>query len=117
MHKKQLRIRYIRTLETFFSKTINLLKLNNFNFELFKIRTNKNYKNILKVNSVELSSSYFISLKAFINKTLNFLEYHTSSFEKERNILLRDANLLQKEKNRNMYLKDKHKNSKFNDDY
>ena len=117
MHKKQLRIRYIRVLETFFSKTINLLKLDNFDFVLFKIRTQKNYKNILKVDSVILTSSYFISLKAFINKTLNFLEHHSSSFKEERDILLRDANLLQKEKNSNMYTKDKHKNSKFNDGY
>ncbi len=117
MHKKQLRIRYIRALETFFKKTINLLKLHNFDFVLFKIRTEKNYKNILKLDSIILTSSYFIALKAFINQTLNFLEHHSSSFKEERNTLLRNANLLQKEKNRNMYTKDKHKNSKFNDDY
>ncbi len=46
-----------------------------------------------------------------------YLEEHTNSFEEERAILLKDANLLQKEKNKSNYKKDKHKNQKFNDGY
>lgn len=117
IHEKQLRIRYIRVLEKFFTRTVSLLKLENFNQELFKERSLKNYEDIKRVKAVDLNSKYLVELIAFINKTLFFLENHTDSFEEERNTLLKDANTLQKEKNRNNYKKDKHKKSKFNDGY
>lgn len=117
MHEKQLRIRYIRVLEKFFTRTVSLLKLENFDHEIFKERTLKNYDDIKRVKSVELNSQYLSSLIAFINKTLSFLENHSKNFEDERDTLLKDANLLQKEKNKNTYKKDKHKKSKFDDGY
>ncbi len=117
MHDKQLRIRYIRVLEKFFTRTVSLLKLENFNTELFKERTLRNFEDIKKVKAVDLNSKYLTDLIAFINKTLSYLENHTESFENERNTLLKEANLLQKERNRNTYKKDKHKNSKFDDGY
>lgn len=117
MHDKQLRIRYIRVLEKFFTRTVSLLKLENFNTDLFKERTLRNFEDIKKVKAVDLNSKYLTDLIAFINKTLSYLENHTKSFENERSTLLKDANLLQKEKNRNSYKKDKHKNSKFDDGY
>ncbi len=117
IHEKQLRIRYIRVLEKFFTRTVSLIKLENFDTELFKERTLKNYEDIKRVKAVELNSKYLVDLIAFINKTLFYLENHTDTFEDERNILLKDANLLQKEKNKNSYRKDKHKKSKFNDGY
>jgi hypothetical protein len=117
MHDKQLRIRYIRVLEKFFTRTVSLLKLENFNTDLFKERTLRNFEDIKKVKAVDLNSKYLIDLIAFINKTLSYLENHTKSFENERSTLLKDANLLQKERNRNSYKKDKHKNSKFDDGY
>lgn len=117
MHEKQLRIRYIRVLEKFFTRTISLLKLENFDAKLFKERTLKNYEDIQRVKAVPLNSKYLTDLIAFINKTLNYLENHSEDFQDERDTLLKDANLLQKEKNRNTYKKDKHKNSKFNDGY
>ncbi|WP_072680770.1 hypothetical protein [Arcobacter sp. LA11] len=117
IHEKQLRIRYIRVLEKFFTRTVSLLKLENFDTELFKERTLKNYEDIKRVKAVDLNSKYLVDLIAFINKTLSYLENHTDSFEDERNTLLKDANLLQKERNRNSYRKDKHKKSKFDDGY
>ena len=117
IHEKQLRIRYIRVLEKFFTRTVSLIKLENFDTELFKERTLKNYEVIKKVKAIELNSKYLVDLIAFINKTLFYLENHTESFEDERSTLLKDANLLQKEKNKNSYRKDKHKKSKFNDGY
>ncbi len=117
IHEKQLRIRYIRVLEKFFTRTISLLKLENFNPELFKERTLKNYEDIKRVKAVDLNSKYLTDLIAFINKTLSYLENHSEDFEDERSTLLKDANTLQKEKNRNTYKKDKHKKSKFNDGY
>ncbi|WP_321311265.1 hypothetical protein [Halarcobacter sp.] len=117
MHDKQLRIRYIRVLEKFFTRTVSLLKLENFDKELFKERTLKNYEDIKRVKSIELNSKYLTELIAFINKTLHYIEHHTETFEDERSTLLKDANLLQKEKNKNSYRKDKHKKSKFDDGY
>jgi len=93
------------------------LKLENFNHELFKARTLKNYEDMKKAQEMELYSAYLTDLKNFIEKTMQFVNEHSESFENERSILLKDANLLQKERNSNSYSKDKHKNKKFDDDY
>lgn len=117
MHEKQERIRYIRVLEKFFTRTVSLLKLDNFDIEKFKERTEKNYKDLQRVKKVDLHSVYLSSLTSFLNKTLDYIENHSETFEDERAILLKDANLIQKEKKKNTYKKDKHKNHKFNDGY
>ena len=70
-----------------------------------------------KAEEMELYSAYITDIKNFIAKTMEFLNEHSKTFENERAILLKDANLLQKEKNGNSYSKDKHKNQKFNDEY
>lgn len=117
VHEKQLRIRYIRVLEKFLTRTMSLLKLDNFNYELFKIRTLKNYDDLKKAKTIDLYSPYYTLVQDFVNKTMMYVNEHSESFENERNTLLKDANLLQKEKNKNSYSKDKHKNQKFNDGY
>ena len=117
VNEKQQRIKYIRVLEKFFTRTVSLLKLDNFDKDLFKQRTKKNYEDLIKTKEIELYSEYYEGIKFFINKTMFYLEEHTNSFEEERAILLKDANLLQKEKNKSNYKKDKHKNQKFNDGY
>jgi hypothetical protein len=71
----------------------------------------------LKIQQVELTSTYLLSLKKFIDLTLLYLENHTDDFEEERARLLKEANLLQKEKNQANYKKDKHKHKKFDDGY
>jgi hypothetical protein len=117
MHEKQVRIRYIRVLEKFFTRTVSLLKLESFEVELFKERTLKNYKDLKRVDEVELHSPYLSSLTEFKNKTLQYIQSHTDTFEDERSTLLKDANLIQKEKKKKAYNKDKHKKHKFNDGY
>ena len=117
VNEKQQRIKYIRVLEKFFTRTISLLKLDNFDKDLFKQRTKKNYEDLVKTKEIELYSEYYEGIKVFINKTMFYLEEHTKSFEEERANLLKDANLLQKEKNSSNYKKEKHKNQKFNDGY
>lgn len=117
MHEKQVRIRYIRVLEKFFTRTVSLLKLENFDVELFKERTLKNYKDLQRVDEVDLHSPYLSSLTSFKNKTLQYIASHSENFEDERSTLLKDANLIQKEKKKNTYSKDKHKKHKFNDGY
>lgn len=117
MHEKQQRIRYIRVLEKFFTRTVSLLKLENFDKNLFIERTRKNYKDLRRVDEVSVHSPYLSSLTTFLNKTMMYLEHHSDDFEDEKSILLKDANLIQKEKNKNTYKKDKHKKHKFNDGY
>jgi hypothetical protein len=117
MHEKQLRIRYIRVLEKFFTRTISLLKLENFNYELFKERTLKNYEDMKRVKAVDVHSAYLTNLKKFIDLTLYSLEHHSPEFENEKEMLLKEANLLLKEKNKSSYKKDKHKNKRFDDGY
>ena len=117
MNEKELRIRYIRVLEKFAKRTITLLKMSNFDFELFKIRTIKNYEEIKKTKEIPLTSAYLTSLKNFINSVLQSIENDPSSFKHDIDSILKQANLLEKEKKRNSYKKDKHKNKKFDDDY
>lgn len=66
---------------------------------------------------MDLYSAYLMDLKAFLAKTMSYVEKHSKDFDNERSTLLKDANLLQKEKNSNSYSKDKHKNKKFDDGY
>ena len=115
INDKQLRIRYIRVVEKFLTRTISLLKLENFDKELFLKRTLKNYEDMCKSQKVELYSDYYSLLNSFIEKTISFTKNPSESFEDERAILLKEANLLQKEKNKSSYKKDKHKKDKYND--
>ena len=115
MNEKELRIRYIRVLEKFAKRSIALLKLSDFDFERFKIRTIKNHEEMKKAEEVTLTSSYLINLKKFIDLILRSINNHSKTFEDERDTLLKEANLLQRDKNRNNYKKDKHKHKKFDD--
>lgn len=115
LNDKQLRIRYIRVAEKFLTRTISLLKLENFNKEIFLKRTFKNYEDMCKTPKVELYSDYYSSVDNFIKKTLEFAKNPSESFEDERATLLKDANLLQKEKNKAAYKKEKHKKDRFDD--
>lgn len=117
MHEKQLRIRYIRVLEKFFTRTVSLLKLEDFDENLFKERTLKNFEDTKRVKVVELHSPYLTDLKRFIDLVLRTVTVESENFENERQMLLKEANLLQKEKNKNSYKKDKHKHKKFDDGY
>lgn len=115
INEKQLRIRYIRVLEKFFTRTIALLKLENFDKEIFIKRTLKNYEDMCKTPKIDLYSDYYTNLNTFIEKSLNFIKNPSEDFTNEKAILLKEANLLQKEKNKNSYKKDKHKKDRFYD--
>jgi hypothetical protein len=117
VNEKQQRIKYIRVLEKFLTRTITLLKLENFDKNLFVIRTKKNLEELAKTKAVDLHSNYYSNLNDFIAKTTSFMQNSSDDFVQEKNSLLKDANLLQKEKNKSNYKKDKHKNSKFGDEY
>ena len=119
MNEKALRLRYIRVLEKFAKRAINLLKepSEDFNFEKFKIKMEENFQDVKKVESIRLDSGYMTKLEDYVNLILSTLDNHSKDFEDEKNMLLKEANLLHKEKNKNIYKKDKHSKHKFNDGY
>lgn len=124
VHEKQKRIKYIRVLEKFLTRTMSLLRLENFDEDLFKKRCIKNFKDLSRAETMDLNSTYYTHLKRFIEKVMYYvyLEEEDDGFEiadedKMQNLLLKEANNLQKEKNNSSYRKDKHKNAKFDDDY
>ena len=116
-NEKTLRLKYIRILEKFTSRAISLLKHPQFDFEIFKVNIEKYYQEIKKVEAVRLDSEYHKKLQEYVNITLQTIETHSKSFEDEQQLLLKEANLLHKEKNKTSYKKDKHRKRSFNDGY
>ncbi len=115
--EKILRQKYVRVLEKFVKRVINLLKHPKFDFEVFKKQCYKFYEDVEKVEKIRLNNGYLNKLEAYSVHILNSLENHSKTFEDEKDFLLKEANLLHKEKNRNNYKKDKHKSKSFNDGY
>lgn len=117
VNEKTIRLRYIRVLEKFVTKTISLLKYDNFDIELFKKATLKGFQDLQKAKSCDLYSEYPVALRDLVNYIIGTIENHSKDFENEKAAILKQANLLDKLKNNNRYKKDKHKNKKFNDGY
>jgi len=117
VNEKTIRLRYIRVLEKFVTKSISLLKYDNFDFELFKKATLKSYIELEKVTTCDLYSEYPIAIKNLVQLIINSIENHSKDFENEKALILKNANLLAKLKNNNRYKKDKHKHKKFHDGY
>ncbi len=119
LNEKALRLRYIRALEKFAKRAINLLKApeEDFHFEKFKKKMHENFEFVEKVEAVRLDSGYMSKLQDYVNLILGTLDNHSKDFEDEKSMLLKEANLLHKEKNKNIYKKDKHSKHKFNDGY
>jgi hypothetical protein len=117
MNEKQLRFKYIRVLEKFVKRAISLLKDDSFDFKSFKEKIDENYKAFDGVEAVRLDSQYMVKLQNYANKILNSSSISQEEYENYRELLLKEANLLHKEKNRSNYKKDKHKKAKYNDGY
>lgn len=117
INEKTIRLRYIRVLEKFNTKTIALLKYDNFDLVLYKKAILKAYEELKKAPACELYSEYPVAVKNLAQTILNTLENHTEDFEEEKALILKQSNLLDKLKNNNRYKKDKHKKKKFNDGY
>ncbi len=115
--EKYLRQKYIRVIEKFVKRVINMLKSNDFDFETYKAKTLEYYKEVQEVEKVRLNSTYLIQLESYCNQILNTLDSHSETYVKEQDFLLKEANLLHKEKNKTNYKKDKHKHKSFNDGY
>jgi len=117
MHEKAKRIKYIRVLEKFFKRNISLLRLEEFNFDLYKQRMIKNFDELQKSEAVDLNSNYLVGLKRHIDNIMQFVHNPSENTEEQKQTLLKEANLLLKDKNQSNYKKDKHKHKKFDDGY
>ena len=98
-------------------RAISLLKDENFQIEKFKKQVEDNYLQLKNVKVVRLNSEYLTKLLEYTNLILYCIDNYTGNFEEQKELLLKEANLLHKEKNKSNYKKDKHKSKKFNDGY
>jgi len=96
------------------------LKDPTFEFEIFQKRVNRTFKILKKIDSIRLNATYPIALENYVNLVLSVLHVEKLEDEEKKELqtkLLKEANLLHKEKNKTQYKKDKHKKSSFNDGY
>lgn len=117
LNEKTIRLRYIRVLEKFITKSVSLIKYDNFDRVLFQKATLKSYTELKKVKTCDLYSEYPVALKNLVNIIVGTLQNHSEDFENEKALILKQSNLLEKLKNNNRYKKDKHKHKKFSDGY
>ena len=121
LDEKQQRLKYVRYLEKFHKRTIPLLKHPKFDVIIFIKTINRYYEELKLIPSARLDSSYLQMLERFVNQTLqytsNYLEEEHKDFDNQKQSLLKESNLLHKEKNKSNYKKDKHKKRSFTDGY
>lgn len=116
-HDKDQRVKYIRALERFLNSCMGALKNENFDFVLFCKRVEKSYKVLKKVEEARLDSTYTNALQRYVELVLRTISEKGDNYEEKHKLLLKEANLLEKERNRSSYKKDKHKDKSFNDGY
>ncbi len=120
INEKDIRLKYVRGLEKFVRSNISYLKDPTFEFDIFQKRVKKTFKILKKIKSIRLNSTYPIALENYVNLVLSVLHVEDLKDEEKEILqakLLKEANLLHKEKNKTQYKKDKHKKSSFNDGY
>jgi len=107
---RALRVKHMRLLEKFLKSSATILKLENFNYDLFEKRAIKIYDLIKKLDKIRVDSAYFKSLQNFSELTINTLKNESLTAEEKKNILLKQINLIEKNRNKKAYKKSKHKN-------
>lgn len=117
--QKSNRLKYVRALERFKNSNISYLRDESFVFEVFVKRVTKTFKVLEKVEAIRLDSAYPLALQQYVNLILAALAYENQDEESQKRVqnnLLKEANLLAKERNKTNYKKDKHKNKKFKEE-
>jgi len=120
INEKEIRLKYTRGLEKFTRSNISYLKDPNFIFEVFQKRVKKTFEVLKKVEAIRLNAPYPVALENYVNLILGVLhveDIEEIKKEEYQTRLLKEANLLHKEKNKTVYKKSKHKKSSFNDGY
>ncbi|MDD3462419.1 MAG: hypothetical protein PHW07_02115 [Sulfurospirillaceae bacterium] len=115
--EKDARVKYIRALERFLGSCANALKNESFDLKLFEKRVEKSLKTLRKAEPVRLDSAYTNALHNYVELVLRTLNNEEDDAESKRKVLLKEVNLIEKERNRSSYKKDKHKEQGFNDGY
>ncbi len=116
-NEKVIRLRYIRVLEKFFTRTVSYMKNPDFSPIIFKKNIDRYYEDIKKVTPIRLDSGYLSSLEEFVNSTLTKTTHIDDDFSTQKEQLLKESNLVLKEKNKSSSKKDKHKSKDFYDGY
>ena len=116
-HPKEQRVKYIRALESFLGSCAGALKADSFDIVLFERRVEKSLKVLRKVEPVRLDSTYMSLLEAYVATVLKTLHDTAMEHELKHRILLKEANLIEKERNKGSYKKSKHQKSDFEDGY
>lgn len=114
------RQKYVRALEKFVRSNIACVKDEPFDFKTLQARVEKNYKVLKDIPALRLDASYQIALESYANMLLSVLDIQnedTEAINQIRDTLLKEANLLHKEKMKTKYKKDKHRHKNFNDGY
>ncbi len=120
INDKDIRLKYTRGLEKFVRSNISYLKDPTFEFEIFQKRVKRTFEILKKIPPIRLNAPYPIALEKYVNMVLTVLHLEDLQDEEKEELqakLLKEANLLHKEKNKTQYKKDKHKKSSFNDGY
>jgi len=101
------RIKYIRALEKFFTKTVSLVKNKSITKDIFFKKIDEFYEVLKEVEPVILKNSYLIKLQDFINFVLNLDK--EEDFENLKQKIIKESNLVHKEKNISSYKRLKNK--------
>ena len=120
MNEKDIRLKYTRGLEKFVRSNISYLKDPTFEFTIFQKRVKRTFEMLKKIPSIRLNATYPIALENYVNLILQVLHVEELKKDEKEELqakLLKEANLLHKEKNKTQYKKDKHKKSSFSDGY
>lgn len=120
INEKDVRLKYTRGLEKFVRSNISYLKDPTFEFEIFQQRVKRTFEILKKIPSIRLNAPYPIALENYVNLVISVLHVEDKTTEETDELqakLLKEANLLHKEKNKTQYKKDKHKKSSFTDGY
>lgn len=115
--EKSERLKYIRTLDKFASRVIGLLKDQNCSYDDFIAMVQKNFTLLQEVEAVRLDSVHLVKLEEFVGLLVKSLDIQPREFEQKKDEIIKESNLLHKQKTQNRYKKNKHKQSDFYDGY
>lgn len=117
LNPKEQRVKYIRALERFLGSCSGALKAENFDIILFERRVEKSLKVLRKVEPIRLDSTYMSLLEAYVDTVLRTIHDKEMDNELKHRTLLKEANLIEKERNKGSYKKSKHQKNDFDDGY
>ncbi len=114
---KEQRVKYIRALERFLNSTMGALKIENFSLDLFKKRVEKSLKTLYKVETTRLDSTYTTRLESYVKTVIKVLQDENLDDSTKHKTLLKEGNLIEKERYQSSYKKSKYTQADFNDGY